>query len=163
MATRVAAMVSILLMTSMPAFAQDEGVTGWGSAFVAPGIAVADDAIATLHFGGGGAVMWPGGFGVGGEIGYAFAPQREGGVGVFSPGVFYQFRSTSRTRPFVRGGYALLFGQGNASALHVGGGVDRWFNARLGMSFEVRDYILPEQLDNNLLEFRVGVLFRERR
>jgi hypothetical protein len=155
-----------VLLAVAPAQGQtaSAGVSGWGMGFVAPGAATNGyDWVSTLHFGGGGAATWSSGLGFNAEIGYVSALESiEEGTGLLSAGALYQFRRASRTRPFVTGGYSLFFANsdGHAHAFHFGGGVDHWLSDRVGLMFEVRDYVLPEDFNTNLLQFRIGLLFR---
>jgi hypothetical protein len=88
---------------------------------------------------------------------------REGfgsGVGLFSPGIIYQFRTTRKSVPFVTGGYTLAFRNGAYNLVHFGGGFNHWFGNRWGMRFEVRDHIDPHYPELNVLQFRVGFVLR---
>ena len=81
-------------------------------------------------------------------------------MGIFSPGVVYQFHTRRKTVPFVTGGYTLAFRSGAYNLFHFGGGVNHWFNSRWGIRVEVRDHIDPHYPEYNFLQFRVGFLFR---
>ena len=148
-----------------PAFCQTretEPKTGYGYAFVTPGVVTGDGASATLTLGAGAEGLIKGGLGASADLGYLFFP-RDGfgsGVGMFSPGVLYQFHTRRKTVPFVTGGYTLAFRSGAYSLFHFGGGVNHWFSNRWGIRVEGRDHIDPHYPEYNFLQFRVGFLFR---
>ncbi len=157
--------MNLLWFLSAPLLGQSsetEPKTGYGYLFVTPGAVIGDGASATLTFGGGGEGLIKGGFGVSADVGYLFFPQGGfgSGVGIFSPGVIYQFRTARRTVPFVTGGYSLAFRQGAYNLIHFGGGINHWFSNRWGLRFEVRDHLDPKYPQYNLLQFRVGFLLR---
>lgn len=140
----------------------EEGPSGWWTVSGAPGaILQGGDAAATLDFGGGGEIVWPNGLGFGVDAGL-IAPVEEfsAAVGIVSPGVIYQFRTSGKHRPYVRGGYTLLFREGTANLVHFGGGLDTWFSERLGLKVEVRDHLFVQAPDVNILQFHVGLVIR---
>jgi hypothetical protein len=136
---------------------------GYGYVFATPGAAVSNgSAASTLTIGGGGEGLLRGGLGVGVDVGYLFFTQhgiREG-FGLFSPGAFYQFRRSQKVVPFVGGGYSLAFRSDVLNMVHFGGGFNYWPKNRWGLRFEVRDHLAPSSPDLNLIEFRIGLLFR---
>lgn len=134
---------------------------GAGYAFVAPGVQV-DGGYGLFGFGGGGEGLLKAGFGISADIGYLYYTQGgfNDGFGLFSPGVLYQFQRTSKVVPFVNGGYSLAFRSDVLNMAYFGGGVNYWPKKHLGLRFEVRDQVpLPDGRDN-LLQFRIGLLFR---
>ena len=91
-----------------PAFCQTletERKTSYGYAFVTPGVVTGDGASATLTLGAGAEGLVKGGLGISADVGYLFFPRRGfgSGVGIFSPGVVYQFQTRRKTVPFVAG------------------------------------------------------------
>ncbi len=52
------------------------------------------------------------------------------------------------------------FVNGAGSGINFGGGVNYWMKERVGLRFEVRDYIVVLDGVANLVTFRVGILFR---
>jgi hypothetical protein len=134
---------------------------GAGYIFVSPGVQV-DGGYGLFGFGGGGEGLLKAGFGVSADIGYLYYTQSgfNAGFGLFSPGILYQFQRTSKVVPFVNGGYSLAFRSDVSNMVYLGGGFNYWLKDRLGLRFEVRDQVpLPDGRDN-LLQFRIGLLFR---
>ena len=83
-----------------------------------------------------------------------------GGLGLLAGGPVYLFRMSSRYQPYIRGGVSLAFRQGALPLVHVGGGVNRWFDDRLGLKLEIRDHFHPRYPSFQVLEFTVGLLFK---
>ena len=135
---------------------------GAGYAFVAPGAWVGDGTSSVLGFGGGGEALLKAGFGISADVGYVYPTQGgfKDGFGLFSPGVLYQFQRTSKVVPFVNGGYSLAFRDDVLNMVYFGGGFNYWPKKRLGLRFEVRDQLSPSYINDNLLQFRIGLLFR---
>jgi len=134
-----------------------------GYGFVAPGAAIGDgSSIGFLHFGGGAEGNIYKGLGVGAEISYGAPFEAMGnGVGVFSVDGLYRFhKSGSKFEPFLAGGYSLLFRSDFANAVNLGGGIDCWFQKKLGMRFEFRDYFSPHYFNVHIIQGRIGVIFR---
>ena len=162
-----------LLQTMLLAFVLLPGV-GWGQdaqnverkgagyVFVAPGAWVGDGSAGVLGFGVGGERLLKAGFGISADVGYVYPTQGgfHEGFGLFSPGVLYQFQRTSKVVPFVNGGYSLAFRESVFNMVYFGGGVNYWPKKRLGLRFEVRDQLSPSYINENLLQFRIGLLFR---
>ena len=130
-------------------------------AFVTPGVQV-DGGYGLFGFGGGGEGLLKAGFGISADIGYVYYTEGgfKDGFGLFSPGVLYQFQRTRKVVPFVSGGYSLAFKSESTSLVYVGGGFNYWLKDRLGLRFEVRDQPTLPDGTNNLLQFRIGLLFR---
>lgn len=126
--------------------------------FAAPGI-LTEYNQAGVHFGVGGEGLLVGGLGAGVDIG-VLTNFKAGAIGIFSPGLVYQFRPGSRTAPFVAGGYTLAFGGGTLNMIHFGGGVNHWFSERWGLKIEARDHMSPQYPRLNFLEFRVALTVR---
>ena len=163
------------LQTIFLAFVLSQGI-GWaqetqsverkgaGYAFVAPGAFWngSTEAYSALGFGGGGERLLKAGFGISADVGYVYYTQGgfENGFGLFSPGVLYQFQRTSKVVPFVNGGYSLAFRSDVLNMVYFGGGVNYWPKNRLGLRFEFRDQLSPSDTRDNLLQFRIGLLFR---
>ncbi|HEU0004651.1 MAG TPA: hypothetical protein VFS12_01555 [Terriglobia bacterium] len=155
----------LAVLTSAWAYPQNGETTpkqGYGYALFTPGVAVGDGALATLTIGAGAEGLIKGGFGASADLSYLFSPEYgfSEGFGLFSPGVFYQFKPARRTVPFVTGGYSLAFRGGASNLIHFGGGINHWFNNHWGMRFEVRNHMQPPSAEYHLLQFRVAFLFR---
>jgi hypothetical protein len=154
----------ILLAVLLPlaAAAQYKERRGQGYVFVAPGMI--DGEVATLHVGGGGEGLFYKGLGVGAEIGYlGIIRQLGNGVGVLSPNVSYHFTNATKSgkfAPFVTTGYSLLFRDGVASAVNIGGGMNWWFKERVGLRVEFRDHALVTGGAQHLFGVRIGLAFR---
>jgi hypothetical protein len=119
---------------------------------------------AGLQLGAGGEGLVYRGLGIGAEISIVTTPRafREG-IGLLSPNVSYHFRGVSKGDkwvPFVTGGYTLFFRSGVANGINFGGGVNYWLKERLGLRFEVRDQVLPDDGAAHLVSFRAGISFR---
>ena len=154
-----------LLQTMLLAFVLLPGV-GWGQdaqnverkgagyVFVAPGAWVGDGSAAVLGFGVGGERLLKAGFGISADVGYYTRGGFETGLGLFSPGVLYQFQRTTKVVPFVNGGYSLACCS-VLNMVYFGAGVNYWPKNHLGLRFEFRDQLSP-----SLLQFRIGLLFR---
>ena len=129
---------------------------------VAPGAWVGDGSYGAFGFGGGGEGLLKAGFGISADVGYMYYTQGgfNDGFGLFSPGVLYQFQRTSKVVPFVNGGYSLAFRSDVLNMVYFGGGLNYWPKKRLGLRFEVRDQLSPSDARDNLLQFRIGLLFR---
>lgn len=159
------AMVLGLLLLQGQGWAQDPQKVerkGAGYAFVAPGAWVGNGSYGVLGFGGGGEGLLKAGFGISADVGYVYFTQGgiNDGFGLFSPGALYQFQRTSKVVPFVNGGYSLAFRSDVLNMVYFGGGVNYWMKKHLGLRFEVRDQLSPSDPRDNLLQFRVGLLFR---
>jgi hypothetical protein len=156
-----------LLCLALPALAQTPGAgpsERWAF-FGAPGVTTGrgDTSGAALHVGGGAEIVWVNGLGLAVDVGYLWPPEAiEVGVGIFSGGLIYEFRTSRRYSPYVRGGYTLFFGEGAASLMHSGIGFSRWFNEQWGMNFELRDHLFIAAPERNLIEFSIGLVIKSR-
>jgi hypothetical protein len=111
-----------------------------------------------FQVGGGAESELAGGFGVTGELGYlSFFGGT--GVGVFSPGVIYNFSPEKEIAPFATAGYSLIFRSDTTNAYYFGGGIDKWVGDSVGVRLEGRSQVIPSA-KQNLLEARFSVLFR---
>ncbi|MCI0387588.1 MAG: hypothetical protein MOB07_02290 [Acidobacteria bacterium] len=158
-------LIFVILLAGLLPFAapaQTKERRGQGYVFVAPGSFAQE--VATLHIGGGGEGLVYKGLGVGGEIGYLGIIGELGeGFGVLSPNVSYHFTNATRSgkfAPFVTSGYSLLFGEGVASAVNLGGGMHWWFKDRVGLRLEFRDHVIVTDGAPHLFGIRFGVAFR---
>jgi hypothetical protein len=132
-----------------------------GNFYFAPGFAAdSNDMIGLVHFGGGVEGCFKGSnFGLSLDAGY-FAGGDMESISI-SPGILYQFTSAGNTVPFLKGGYTLLTaGEGSASLIHLGGGLNHWLSDRFGVRFEARDTIWLESPDFQIIEFRAAVVIR---
>ena len=153
--------LTAVLMLASPTVAQETRESVSHATTVFGSLGGIGDGTATIHFGGGEELIWPNGLGLGADIGYitsttAFAD----GLGLLTAGPIYEFRTNSRYKPFVRGGVSLAFRNGALPLVHVGGGVNRWFDDRWGLKLEVRDHFDPRYPSFQVLEFSVGLLFK---
>jgi hypothetical protein len=143
----------ILFLTSAVALLAQSN--GYG--FLGPGIVTGGGDSSGLFRGGIGAeYMLRDRIGVGGELGFL---SRSGGTkaGV-SANLVYQLEPRGRATPFITGGYSRLFGLTNgANFANLGGGANLWRGDHWGFRLEVRDHF---RSDGNVLEFRVGIVFR---
>ena len=161
---RIAIVATALVLLATPTLAQGraEGHRRAGALFGSLG-GVSDGTAPLFHVGAGEEVVWSNGLGVGGDFGY-IGPNSEFGEGLLllTVGPIYEFRTSGRYKPFVRGGVSLAFGQGGALPLmHIGGGLDQWFDERWGLRLEVRDHLHPRYLGFQVVEFTVGLLVRQ--
>ena len=153
------------LAVGLAASSASAQVTGAGYAFGAPGQARASGhSETTFHFGGGGEVQTPGGLGGGAEIGFLGPTASFGdGIGVFNANGSYHIRgrTSSRTVPFITGGYSLLFRHGHSNGWNVGDGVEHWVRPGLGLRLEFRDQVHSDGgVTAHFLNFRAGISFR---
>ena len=99
----IVATAVVLLAT--PTLAQEpaEGAQRVGTVFGSLG-GISDGTSALFHIGGGEEVVWPNGFGVGADVGYISSTNAFGeGLFLLTAGPLYEFRNSSRYRPFVPG------------------------------------------------------------
>ena len=160
----------VILLSAVCVFSQpaEQGrvTNSYGYIYGAPGVGLSfcDCAnFATVAIGGGAEGLVKGGFGLGIDGGYFFAPSAgiEYGIGLVSPSALYQFKRGSKTNPFVLGGYTLAFRNGVANLVHYGGGVDYWLSRHWGLRAEVRYLMSPQDpSEAGALQFRVGALIR---
>ncbi len=156
----------LLVVLSIPLFAQQPRehrslFYGVGGAGVGVGGGASGG---TFQVGFGGEGLITKSAGMGGEISYlgAFEGIRSG-IGIASVTGGYHFEaagSGKKVVPFASGGYSLLFRSGSTSGVNFGGGVNYWMKDRVGLRFEVRDYLFPLDGVANVVSFRVGILFR---
>ena len=143
--------------------AQPQGIYPLAYAFGSVGAASGEgDSIGTLHGGGGGESVFGDAVGVGAEIGYVgpFEELRDG-LGVLSVNGSYHFLSgqSRKLRPFVTGGYTLVFRDGHANLWNIGGGVHYWLNQRVAIRVEFRDHVWSAE-ELHAWGARIGVAFR---
>jgi hypothetical protein len=76
--------------------------------------------------------------------------------------VHFTHATTSRSSPFVTGGYSRFSsGDGSFKAWNFGGGVDFWMKQRAGLRVEFRNHIRPDHRGNvNYWSLRAGVSVR---
>ena len=132
-----------------------------GYAFFSPGALVYSGSIATMHFGAGAEALVYKGLGLGAEIGY-LTPWRDisAGIGILSADGSYHFNRNRKASPFITGGYSLAFREGHANLINIGGGLNYWFNEKMGMRLEFRDHFNPHHSNYHYLSFRIGYAFR---
>lgn len=155
--------VCLLLMSTVPAFAQARRPHGSGYMFAAGGGAIGDgDDVGVLHFGLGGELLTGSRFGLTAEVGHAFSVANVGsGLGIFSPGISYRLSTKPGRTVYLTGGYSLFY-QGTdatASGFHVGGGVLVWRTSNRGVRMEGRAQFRPEG-GLRIYELRISRAFR---
>lgn len=157
--------VWVALAIGLAASVASAQVTGAGYVFGAPGqLRAVGDSATTFHVGGGGEVQTPTGLGGGAEVGFLGPTASFGdGIGVLNVNASYhvQGHTSSRTVPFVTGGYSLLFRDGHSNGWNVGGGVEHWVRPGLGLRLEFRDQIHSDGgVTAHFVGFRAGICFR---
>jgi hypothetical protein len=169
----VLAVAAWLIGVPAPALAQAAAgapvkpVGGLGYGFFGIGAASTDyGSIGSWHVGGGGeAVFWDE-LGIGAEIGcqslWEEPPDRFGMLSVNGAYHFNSAAGAGKWRPFVTGGYTLIFDSGSTGNLfNIGAGVDYWFRRKVGVRVEFRDHIwTPGEITVQYLGVRFGVTFR---
>ena len=160
---RIVIVAAAVVLLAAPTLAQEpaEGPQRVGTVFGSLG-GISDGSSALFHIGGGEEIVWPNGFGVGADVGYMSSTNAFGeGLFLLTAGPLYEFRNSSRYQPFVRGGISLAIGQGGGLPLmHIGGGLNQWFDERWGLKLEVRDHFHPRYPGFQVVEFTVGLLVR---
>ena len=157
--------VIILLVASIPAaaFAQSQGERrGWGYAFTGLAGNSGSNSGPRFTVGGGGEVLFYRGLGIGGDLSYVTAPNRNGsGVGFGSVDLAYHFNRAGKVVPFVTGGASAAFNGsgGSAGGGNFGGGLQYWAKDHVGVRFEVRDQVFSSD-SPHLYTIRIGVTFR---
>jgi len=127
------------------------------------GVTASGQTAGSIQFGGGGEkILWKG-IGLGAELG-AWGPTQNFSyaLGVFSPNVSYHFihDRTRKFDPYVTGGYTLFFRGATENLFNFGVGANYWFSHAVGMKFEFRDQVYPQNGGAHFLGARVGVTFR---
>lgn len=155
--------LSFMALLTPLAFSQSEtNSQTTGYVHFAPGISTPDNE-GGMSIGGGGNFRSSLGLGGGADLSYLMpwgAPR--GGIGTFSPYLYYSYLKKGRkVEPFVSGGYTLFFRSGTANGINFGGGAHYWFSKKVGLKLEFRDdmflYTSPHY---HFLSFRIGVAFR---
>jgi hypothetical protein len=154
--------ILLAVMAPLAAAAQNKEYRGQGYVFIAPGSFGGERT--TLHVGGGGERLFHKILGVGAEVGYLGFIQNPGqGFGVLSPNVYFHFMNATKSgkfEPFVTSGYSLLFRDGAASAVNIGGGMNWWFKERVGLRVEIRDHAVIAGGTPHFFGVRIGLAFR---
>lgn len=102
------------------------------------------------------------GIGIGAEAGF-MGPWRDlrYGIGIGSVNGSWYFRRRGAVLPFVTGGYSVYVRNGATSGFNAGGGVDWWFQPRLGLKVEIRDHSGAGNMrGTHLWAIRAGLIFR---
>ena len=100
---------------------------------------------------------------IGGEIGIIKAVRAgEGAVVLSLNGTYYLSggQGERRARPFLTGGYSLLFSEGHINLWNIGGGFDYWVGKRAGLRVELCDHLFSDGYAAHAWGARVGLLFR---
>jgi hypothetical protein len=159
--SHLARVCALIAATTVIAMAQNSN----GYVFFAPGgISCCGQTTMTLHLGAGGEAVLAKGVGFGAEIG-ALGTRKyysDSVFGVLSPNGYYHFLhdKDSRLDPFVTGGYSLFFRSGHGNFANFGGGINCWFNKRLGARLELRDHINTTNTIGHFWGVRFGLAFR---
>ena len=158
---RIVIVATAVVLMAAPTLAQEpaDSLQRVGTVFGSLG-GISDGSSALFHIGGGEDIVWPNGLGVGADFGYISSTNAFGdGLFLLTAGPLYEFRNSSRYKPFVRGGVSLAIGQGGTLPLmHIGGGLNQWFDERWGLKLEVRDHFHPRYPEFQVVEFTVGLL-----
>jgi len=158
---RILVVLTAGLMLASPTTAQETADSVSRAATVFGSLGGMSDGTATIHVGVGEEFIWSNGLGLGADAGYiSSTTQFAKGLWLLTAGPIYEFRTGSHYKPYVRGGVTLAFGQGALPLMHVGGGLNRWFNERWGLKFEVRDHLHPRYPGFQVVEFTIGLLVR---
>jgi hypothetical protein len=134
---------------------------GQGYLFLAPGAYVGySDALATMHFGGGGEALLYRGLAAGAEAGGIWALRGSNLLGVLSVDGSYHLSRSRRISPFLTCGYSLLWGDGHRNLINFGAGVNWWLGSGKGIRLEFRDHVYADGSNRQIVEFRIGFAFR---
>ena len=159
LATLILALAPSLAHAQSPDYSKRHGYV-----YFAPGL-TAPEGEGTIHLGGGWERFFHRHVGMGLEGGF-LAPVKSirDGIGTSPPNLVARVRAKSnenKIEPFVTGGYTLLFREGTANGVNLGGGVNWWFKERVGLRFEVRDNVFFADGElGQLFGFRVGFTFK---
>ena len=141
-----------------------------GYIFLAPGVASGSGSTNGALAGGVGAEgVFPGGVGLGAELGALKIHHRSvnaffssgGGYGLVSVGGYFHIpRPLSPVDPYLTAGYSALVNLGlAASFVHIGGGLNWWFAPHFGLKTEFRDMARSGAGTTNIATFRFGLAF----
>ena len=134
-----------------------------GYLVVAPAVVSSSgESNAGLQAGVGGEGVFPGGIGLGSEIGaLGVRGNSDTLVGMASVnGYFHIPRPFSSFDPFLTAGYSAVFEVFNSTNLfNVGGGMNWWFAPHLGLKLEFRDHLRSGNETSNIATFRFGLAF----
>ncbi len=169
---RIVVLIGLILCLSSLGFSQ-QGGRFYG--FIAPAgqVRSVGSSPAQFGFGAGGMYLGSSGFGAGAEIA-AVGPRKhvddsnnwnKNVVGLFTLNGVKAFKlSNEKVEPFVTSGYGRSFMRSSgANWWELGGGVNFWFNEKLGFTFELRDYI-HRQDKNDWWQYwapRFGITWRD--
>ena len=153
-------LILIPILTFGTALAQPQQGRGAGYGYAAFG-AVTDGGNnqAFWAFGGGAEYVASSGLGFRFDLGVLGDSGFDDALGIFSPGLMFEFKPERKTTPFVAAGYTLFFRSETAHGFHFSGGVRHWYSDGFGMRFEVRDDVLAEE-PIHFVQGRVSFLFR---
>jgi hypothetical protein len=169
---RIVVLIGLILCLSSLGFSQQGG--RFYSYFSPSGQVRVSDGNAT-YFGFGAAGMYLGskGYGGGAEISAVGPMEHKSNqdnwnkrvVGLFTLNGIKVFKlSNEKAEPFLTSGYGRSFMRGAGENFwEIGGGINYWFNPKLGLTFEFRDYI-HRQDKNDWWQFiapRIGITWRD--
>ena len=150
----------LILAACAPLVAQSHS---HGYFLVAPAVVSSDgENHAGLQAAVGGEGVFPGGIGLGAELGgLGIRKNSNTFVGIASVnGYFHVPRPYSSVDPFLTAGYSAVFELFNSSNLfNIGGGMNWWFAPRLGLKLEFRDHMRAGNESANIATFRFGLAF----
>jgi len=115
-----------------------------------------------VHFGGGGDLLIPRSFGIGGELGILLGGNESFYVLSLNGSRYFVRRSSSnKVIPFVTAGYSTIGGSDNRiNAWNIGGGATHWGRNR-GFRWELRDHIWTHRSGTeHVVSLRIGLAFR---
>jgi hypothetical protein len=152
----------IALAVALPLSAQEKPYNALGYGYFGLAGTQGSDFGKVLNVGGGGERFLYKGLAVGGDVGYLGHYQnfQRDGFGLASANGSYHFGRAREQKlvPFITAGYGLAFRTDTANLTNVGGGINYWFNNRVGLRLEYRDYFTANDPHMHLVRF--GVSFR---
>ena len=134
-----------------------------GYLVVAPAVlSSSGESSAALQASGGGEGVFPGGVGLGAEIGaLRVRGNSDTVVGIVSAnGYFHIPRPLSSFDPYLTAGYSAVIDLFDSTNMfNIGGGTNWWFAPHLGLKLEFRDHLHSGNESSNLATFRFGLAF----
>jgi hypothetical protein len=157
-------LLTVIFLTSLTCLTSPTSLDAQGLGYAEGGLAgvsgFAGNRSDSFHAGAGGEVVAADRIGLGGELGF-FNRLITGSANatVHLAGV-----KASRVSPFVTGGFTRMGigdGEGAFSAFNVGAGLHVWTGDRVGLRFEFRDHVRPDDRGTtHYWSVRAGIAFR---